>query len=169
MFEYHMNALIPVTLFTFVLLIECLGLSFGFLGTYDLFMPLVNKSSIATLPLREEFLYLFLSEIVVLLVTMKTCFTFKSLHRFFYTFSFFWTASVYQNLWPTLSTLPVVLLIGMKDGRRIRLIVWCVVFSALQSTQFLQIGFSWMVHCIEKSLLCKNKGHLLVMWPVVFR
>jgi hypothetical protein len=46
-----MNAFIPVTLFTFVLLIESLRLNLGFFRTNHLFVPLINKSSVTAFPL----------------------------------------------------------------------------------------------------------------------
>ena len=61
MFKRHVNAFIPSTLFTFVLLIECLRLSFWFFRADHLFMPLVNEGSVVAFPLWEEFFYFFLS------------------------------------------------------------------------------------------------------------
>ncbi len=132
-----MNTFISVTLIAFVLLIESLRLNFRFFGTNHLFMPLVNKCSVAAFPLWEELFDFFLSEIVVLLVTMKTCLAFKSFNGFFYTFSLFRGIWIHQNLWSILGTLPLILLIGMKDGWRITLLVCSVIFSALQTTKFL--------------------------------
>ncbi len=89
-FDSHMKAFVTIALLAFILLIVSLRLLFGFLRADDLLVPLIDEAYIAALPLWKEFLDLFLSDIVVLCVTMKTCLALKHLHRLLNTLSLFW-------------------------------------------------------------------------------
>jgi hypothetical protein len=146
-----MLTLVPLTLFTLALLIKWFHLFLAFyFWTNNLAVPVVDQVRVPSLsPLIQKLADLFLPQVIIGFLAMKTCLTFQVLYGFLDIKRLF---DLFSRL---INWLVCWLLIGI------------VVFAILKPCLSVQIRFPRVLHRVVKSLLGEYERHLLVVRPMI--